>query len=195
VFLLTYEPLVARRERREPVSYILGTREFYGLDFEVGPDVLIPRHETEARLVRLLQARGPLRGRQLDRLLPRRNWRHAAEVLQRQGVIARENVLDEPSVRARVRRRARLAVDPATARAALGDLGLQGRPAAARRRAVLEALLAEGRSLELTWLYAEAGARPEDLRYLESKGLLAWDEIELVGPTGDHGGDPPPPRL
>lgn len=47
VFLLRYEPLVARRERREPVSYILGTREFYGLDFEVGPDVLIPRHETE----------------------------------------------------------------------------------------------------------------------------------------------------
>jgi release factor glutamine methyltransferase len=47
VFLLNYEPLVARRERREPVSYILGTREFYGLDFEVGPEVLIPRHETE----------------------------------------------------------------------------------------------------------------------------------------------------
>jgi len=47
VFLLNYEPLVARRERREPVSYILGAREFWGLDFEVGPDVLIPRHETE----------------------------------------------------------------------------------------------------------------------------------------------------
>lgn len=46
-FLLQYEPLVARRERREPVSYILGTREFWGLAFEVGPDVLIPRQETE----------------------------------------------------------------------------------------------------------------------------------------------------
>jgi release factor glutamine methyltransferase len=47
VFLLQYEPLVARRERREPVSYILGRREFWGLPFEVGPDVLIPRQETE----------------------------------------------------------------------------------------------------------------------------------------------------
>lgn len=47
IFLLNYEPLVARRERREPVSYILGTREFWGMDFQVGPDVLIPRPETE----------------------------------------------------------------------------------------------------------------------------------------------------
>jgi release factor glutamine methyltransferase len=46
-FLLRFEPLVARRVRREPVSYILGAREFWGLPFEVGPDVLIPRQETE----------------------------------------------------------------------------------------------------------------------------------------------------
>jgi release factor glutamine methyltransferase len=47
VFVLRFEPLVVRREQREPVSYILGTREFWGLAFEVGPDVLIPRPETE----------------------------------------------------------------------------------------------------------------------------------------------------
>ena len=46
-FLLNYEHVVARRTRREPISYITGTREFWGLDFEVTPDVLIPRHETE----------------------------------------------------------------------------------------------------------------------------------------------------
>jgi release factor glutamine methyltransferase len=47
VFLLNFEHLVARRIRREPISYITGTREFWGLDFEVTPDVLIPRPETE----------------------------------------------------------------------------------------------------------------------------------------------------
>jgi release factor glutamine methyltransferase len=47
VFLLNFEHFVARRVRREPVSYITGTREFWGIDFEVTPDVLIPRHETE----------------------------------------------------------------------------------------------------------------------------------------------------
>ena len=39
--------LVARRAAREPVAYITGHREFWGLDFEVTPDVLIPRPETE----------------------------------------------------------------------------------------------------------------------------------------------------
>jgi release factor glutamine methyltransferase len=47
MFLLGYEHFVARRTRREPISYILGAREFWSLNFEVTPDVLIPRPETE----------------------------------------------------------------------------------------------------------------------------------------------------
>ena len=39
--------LVARRAAREPVAYITGRREFWGLEFEVTSDVLIPRPETE----------------------------------------------------------------------------------------------------------------------------------------------------
>ena len=42
-----YEALVARRMAHEPSAYITGRREFYGLEFEVTPDVLIPRPETE----------------------------------------------------------------------------------------------------------------------------------------------------
>ena len=38
---------ITRRARREPSAYIVGTREFWGLDFEVCPAVLIPRPETE----------------------------------------------------------------------------------------------------------------------------------------------------
>ena len=42
-----FRAAVARRAAGEPFQYIVGRQEFYGLEFEVGPDVLIPRPETE----------------------------------------------------------------------------------------------------------------------------------------------------
>jgi release factor glutamine methyltransferase len=46
-FAARYETLVARRAAREPVAYITGHREFWGLEFETTPAVLIPRPSTE----------------------------------------------------------------------------------------------------------------------------------------------------
>jgi len=45
--LTRYRGLVARRAAREPLAYIVGRREFFGLDLAVGPACLIPRPETE----------------------------------------------------------------------------------------------------------------------------------------------------
>ena len=42
-----FHELLQRRANREPLQYITGKQEFYGLDFEVTKDVLIPRPETE----------------------------------------------------------------------------------------------------------------------------------------------------
>ena len=42
-----FTALLARRAKHEPVAYLIGRREFWGLDFIVTPDVLIPRPETE----------------------------------------------------------------------------------------------------------------------------------------------------
>lgn len=42
-----YKDLLARRRAHVPAAYLTGCRDFYGLDFAVGPGVLIPRPETE----------------------------------------------------------------------------------------------------------------------------------------------------
>jgi release factor glutamine methyltransferase len=62
---LAFDTLVDRRGAGEPVAYLTGEREFYGLSFKVTPDVLIPRPETEL-LVDLALERAPHEGRVLD---------------------------------------------------------------------------------------------------------------------------------
>ncbi len=42
-----FDALLQRRLAHEPTAYILGHKEFYGLEFEVTPDAIIPRSETE----------------------------------------------------------------------------------------------------------------------------------------------------
>jgi release factor glutamine methyltransferase len=63
--LLEYQNLVKRRAAREPLQWILGDTEFYGLVLTVQPGVLIPRPETE-HLVELALERLPHTGRVVD---------------------------------------------------------------------------------------------------------------------------------
>lgn len=53
--LATIKKAMARLEVGEPLPYVLGHWEFYGLDFELTPDVLIPRPETELLVERAIQ--------------------------------------------------------------------------------------------------------------------------------------------
>ncbi len=60
-----YFVLVARRSAGEPVQYLTGKQEFWGLEFEVAPAVLIPRPETEHVIEVALERLGE-RGIQVD---------------------------------------------------------------------------------------------------------------------------------
>jgi len=63
--VLTFDALLARRLRKEPIAYILGEKEFFGRPFQVCPHVLIPRPETEA-LVELSLPLAPEGGNVLE---------------------------------------------------------------------------------------------------------------------------------
>ncbi len=58
-------PLVQRRGKREPLQYLLGTTEFWSLNFKVSPAVLIPRADTEI-LVEEAIAHAGISGQLLD---------------------------------------------------------------------------------------------------------------------------------
>ncbi|MCB2225376.1 MAG: peptide chain release factor N(5)-glutamine methyltransferase [Desulfarculaceae bacterium] len=61
--LAQFKALILRRREHEPVAYILGSREFWGLELSCGPGVLVPRPETEhlvqEALERLVGQEGP----------------------------------------------------------------------------------------------------------------------------------------
>jgi release factor glutamine methyltransferase len=62
--LARFEFAIARREKREPLAYIVGHKEFHSLEFEVSPAVLIPRPETETLVdaaLKFVQAAGQVR--------------------------------------------------------------------------------------------------------------------------------------
>ena len=51
-----FESMLARREAREPIAYIVGVKEFWSLPLAIGPRVLIPRPETETLVEAVLDA-------------------------------------------------------------------------------------------------------------------------------------------
>ena len=57
-----FRELIRRRVEGWPVAYLVGTKEFYLLKFEVSPAVLVPRPETETLVMEALRLLKPLKG-------------------------------------------------------------------------------------------------------------------------------------
>ncbi|MBI3761060.1 MAG: primosomal protein N' [Chloroflexi bacterium] len=135
-------------------------------------------------VVRLLEERGPLRGNQLDRALPRTNWRNAVASLVKRGRIKRQSVLDPPSVRAKQVRTARLTSVGADFLAGPADttpLGQRTSQKANRLIAILDYLREEGGGpIEVSWIYASTTATLPDLKTLAERDLVDLGTMEAL---------------
>jgi release factor glutamine methyltransferase len=87
-----FRELLRRRAAREPVAYILGSREFWSLDFDVDRRVLIPRPETELLVETAIKA---CRGELEENTEPLRYEPDATVVYEPEGEDAEGEVSDE----------------------------------------------------------------------------------------------------
>jgi len=174
----TLSPLAAAAALMLPpgVGQVADTRYF--LNEDQGP---IQKELTAAQqsLVELLEKRGALRGRQLDRALPRKNWRSTATALSKKGLIRTEALLPLPRVRPKTVRTAQLAIPKESL---LGNSDYLGKTEATRtRRAkMLDVLVREPGPVDVTWLYAESGGKLADLHKLAELDLIQLSEREAL---------------
>ncbi len=148
-----------------------------------GQPLLEEPSPSQSRLLNLLIERGPLRGRQLDRALPHKNWRATVGTLERRGIICSQTTLGEPSVRPKLEKRLKFTGDPSQALEQMDTLARKGFPEAlARRQAMLKILMEEMGEISAAFLYKKTGGSYSDAKQLAQKGFI---EIKQVHVTRD----------
>lgn len=134
--------------------------------------------DVQRRLIDLLEKRGPLRGRQIDRHFERVDWRKSAQALVKLGLLTTRSVLPPAGIRPKFIRTAQLAVPPEVAEAAMTDLG-HAQSALERRQKALRFLMREPEAVNVAWVYAESGCTLADLQELAERELIMLSEAEI----------------
>jgi primosomal protein N' (replication factor Y) len=128
--------------------------------------------EAQVQLITVLDAKGALRGRQLNRLIPRQQWQRAADQLARRGVVVKSSFLALPSARPRQVRTVEWIAGDVDTEDALAGLRSECYPAMVRF------LRQEGGPVDVSWVYAESGCQRHHLTKLAERGLVAFDTEE-----------------
>ncbi len=146
----------------------------------------------QARLHALLKERGALRGGQINRALPRKNWRSSGAALVNKGLAKTTALPPMPSARAKTVRTVEFVAAPADEKM----LSKQATPRA-RRAKILEVLQREPGPMDADWLYAESQGSLADLHVLEELGFVRLSARESVrDPLAELAYDPSlPPHL
>jgi len=148
---------------------------------EEGQPLLPEPSPSQSRLLDLLVKRGPLRGRQIDRALPQKNWRKTAGSLTRRGIIKSQSTLADPSVKPKYERRLQFTGDLDSAREQMDDLARKGYPEAlARRQRALQLIMDQPEPVPLSGIYDKTGANLNDLKILIQRELAVIIEVPVL---------------
>ncbi len=131
------------------------------------------RTVAQEQLFRVLDRRGFLHGRQLDRVLPRRQWRRAADQLARRGLVVKSSFLAPPRARPKQVCTVEWIAHDVDTDAALAGLKSECYPA------VVQFLRREGEPVDVSWVYAETGCKRYHLNKLAERNLVAFDTEEV----------------
>ncbi|MBW8011826.1 MAG: primosomal protein N' [Chloroflexi bacterium] len=176
----TLAPLAACIGLMLPVGLSQQADTLYSLTETVQGETVAAENfsKMQTRIVALLHKRGPLRGRQIDRSLPRKiNWRGIMRALVKKGLISSKPVLPPPSIRPKYIRTAQLAAPPEVAQTQIDDLGKTS-TTKHRRKKMIQFLLREPGPVDVAWVYAESGGNLLDLRILAERDLVILREQE-----------------
>ncbi len=138
----------------------------------------------EKRLVNLLARRGDLRGRQINRAIPRLDWKPTAMRLVKKGRLTSKPVLPPAIIRPHYVRTAQLTASQ-TEISQYAEMSRKN-DAAKRRLVVLEFLQTEPLPVMINWVYAATGANMSDLTRLAELDLIQLGETEVFRDPLDH---------
>lgn len=133
--------------------------------------------QVQQRIVNILAKRGDLRGRQIDRVLPKINWRESVPGLVKRGLVQSRPVLSPPAVRPKIVRTVQFAAPPNWKEDESISLGKGS--SVPRRSAVIEFLEQQAIPVNVSWVYAETGASITDLTFLAERGWVTLGETEV----------------
>lgn len=136
-------------------------------------------NQTQQRLFKLLKKRGELRGAQIDRAIPKADWRKGLDLLRTQGLLKTSNVLPPPRVAAKTLRTAALSIQPSAVQTIEKELLGKTEGTQIRRGKVMDLLARQAFPLDFSWIYAETDAVYADLAYLADAGLIHFNETEV----------------
>ncbi len=171
----TLSPLAACLDAMLPPGISQHADTLYRLAEE--PGVEEPSAQIEKRILSLLRKRGPLRGRQIGRAIPKLEWKPAASRLVRQGWVAGSPILPPPAVRPRYVRTARYSASQEEVDVNRNLLGKGD--TAQRRLAVLDFLKNEPLPVLVNWVFAATSSNMADLTLLAELGLVQLGETEI----------------